>query len=606
MAHDLSHRISELIANAYKIGGDDADYQGSFAEEGKRKAQYVIDDLAYREAQGSVRPDRLAYLCIGGADGSEVEQVLNATSIAKAVMIEISADGVARAASRVASLAQRGKKFVVLKGDATSLLDEALSTAERWLKAGEIDGLVCSAQGVLHELPNRSAGFVLPTFLGKIFRIPDWRVCAFYSREPSRPDGWPEAVLLHVPGVSQADLVRIANFVRDRLHMSGRPEALGNKWVGMPSVLAVETLHKLLRDGSIARIEYELGEQLTGFDPMAVKRHLQTLVAGMQVSVEHVTTSGFKNALRDYQVEYCGHNSEQLPVPKTHSEIIGFYCKSPAETKPLEKIDPPRASAPAAESGFHNPFDSNVSDYQITRWLAQFQPQERPLIARLLNNFTYIGFGKLRSLSVRLCSELKGRLGDTFERAWYVPVGGPAKSGGLAAYMFRTMNEIASDRFVSYADLAKHVQEGDAVVMLDDLLASGHQARMEWESICKAAGLPSACIKLWATLVSCEAGRTFIEERTELESISALRLDRKDEPLSVNSTLFPDPAERDQVRKILETYGAALAPKAPLGYAGSGLLLAFEHSTPDNSLPIFWAKTAQWTPLLTKGSPARM
>jgi len=80
MEHDLRERIGDLIANAYIEDGVDADYQSSFADEGNRKAEYVVDDLRYRESQGLVRPKDLAYLCIGGADGSEVEYVLTETA----------------------------------------------------------------------------------------------------------------------------------------------------------------------------------------------------------------------------------------------------------------------------------------------------------------------------------------------------------------------------------------------------------------------------------------------------------------------------------------------------------------------------------------------
>ena len=90
------------------------------------------------------------------------------------------------------------------------------------------------------------------------------------------------------------------------------------------SPLAIETLHKLIRMGSIRRIGYELEEQLTSFNPMAVKRHLQSYIPYMEVEVDYITSLGFKDALREYAIEYVGHNSDCLPVPKTHSEIIGF------------------------------------------------------------------------------------------------------------------------------------------------------------------------------------------------------------------------------------------------------------------------------------------
>jgi hypothetical protein len=604
MKHDLSTRIAEILAGSFSNDKDETEYQDTFANEGVRKAEYVIDDLRYRASEGEFQLERLAYLCIGGADGSEVAQVLDATAISKAVMIEISDVAVKKARARAEDLEKRGKEFVVLEGDATARLNDALSVAEAWCRQGEVDGLVCSAQGVLHELPSRSKQFDLANFLGAIFKYSGWKICAFYSREPSLPDGWPPNVRIRVPGLDGGHLARMARHVAARCHIQGEATELASDWVALPSVLAVETLHKLIRAGSVQRIEYELGEQLTSFDPMAVQAHLESMVDGMKVSVEYITTLGFKRAMLDYGVEYRGHDSRKLSLPRTHSEVIGFVCKAPLA---LNRVVPAATGAPGVGAKFSvpNPFGGAVENAEIQQWLEQFQAEDRPLMARLVGGFTYITFSRAREMMVGLYQQLEQRLGGAFERAWYVPVGAAAKSGGLVAYQFRTLNRIPANRFLSYADIEKHVADGDPIVLLDDLLATGHQTIAEWNALRNKTRLPEGSPMLWATLVSCEAGRTHIAERTPLESISVLALSREDEPMGARSALFPDAAERDRVRTIVERYGAMLAPTTPLGYGGLGLLLAFEHSTPDNSPPIFWGSTNGWRPLLEKGTPPR-
>jgi hypothetical protein len=454
----------------------------------------------------------------------------------------------------------------------------------------------------LHGAP----GLIFPCFLAKSFEIQTGKCVAFYSREPSVPKGWPQNVRIRIPGLPANQLVRFARYVSDRLRMPGKPQALASGWVDIPSLLAVETLHKLIQEGSIRRIGYELEEQLTGFDPMAVKEHLQSLVDGMHVTVDHVTTSGFKSALREYRVEYVGHDSESLPVPETHSEVIGFMCMGPTQAQPIPGLGVARSPATRAEVSFKNPFGSKVSDAEIIEWLPLFEPDERPLVARLLDGFVYLSFDRARSMAVELYGVLSAQLGDAFDRAWFVPMGGVARSGAFVAYLFRSLNGIPEKRFLPYQLLRDRVGDGDPVVLLDDLLASGHQAVHEWSSLGTEGRIPANSPFYLATLVSCDAGRTFVEERTVLETVCALRLTRSQEPLSSESSLFPGMAERDRVRILLEKYGRALAPRGPLGYGGTGLLLAFEHSTPDNSLPIFWANTNHWKPLLSKGSPPRM
>ncbi len=603
MKKDLRKTIRELFEVAYLEEVVDADYQDSFASEGSRKARYIIDDLRYREARGRHRICKLGYLSIGGADGSEAEQVLRDTEISKAVMIEISDSAVRRAVERVKQLAALGKELIVLHGDATAILDTGLRTLEGWCSTGDISGLVCSAQGVLHELPRRSPGFDLPIFLGKLFRSADWQTCAFYSREPCSPVGWPELVRIRIPGIEGAEIVRAAQYVRDRLKMSGSPVNLAGNWVGLPATLAVETLHKLIRGSSVRRIGYELGEQLTEFDPMAVKRHLESFLVGMRVSVEYVVTSGFKMALDDYEVEYVGHNSECLPIPRTHSEIVGFRSLLPEVVvpEPYQERSLEIGTGPISESvvvAFSNPFHGDIPDAMIKKWLGQFEHDEQPLIAKLLNKFTYVDSERGRTLSRKLHGQVQIHLGAAAAYAWFVPLGGVAKSGSLVSCFYRIENGIPMKRFLDYSGLAKSDLENGAVVLLDDFLATGHQAALEWKNLTKIAKIPASCRVLLATLVSCEAGESYIEERTDIKVLGALRLTHADEPLESTCDLFRSEEEMAQARNILRKYGEKLAPKNPFGHSGSGLLLGFAETTPVNSLPIFWSRTANWIPLL--------
>ena len=45
MKKDLKSLIDELFKSAYLTAEIDADYQGAFADEGFRKAEYIIEDL---------------------------------------------------------------------------------------------------------------------------------------------------------------------------------------------------------------------------------------------------------------------------------------------------------------------------------------------------------------------------------------------------------------------------------------------------------------------------------------------------------------------------------------------------------------------------------
>jgi hypothetical protein len=213
----------------------------------------------------------------------------------------------------------------------------------------------------------------------------------------------------------------------------------------------------------------------------------------------------------------------------------------------------------------------------------------------------------MRTLTKKLHAEVQSRLGALASETRFVPLGGIAKSGAVVSYLYRRENRIPGDRFLDSAGLAERGSRArGSVVLLDDLLASGHQAVFEWNRLQRLANIPASCRVLLATLVSCEAGMRYVEERTDLELSCTLKLTRANKPLDPSSDLSRTEEERAQVRHILKKYGEILAPRGPFGYAGSGLLFSSAHSTPDNSLPIFWATTGDWYPLITSGGSIRM
>ena len=69
-----------------------------------------------------------------------------------------------------------------------------------------------------------------------------------------------------------------------------------------------------------------------------------------------------------------------------------------------------------------------------------------------------------------------------------------------------------------------------------------------------------------------------------------------------NSHYYKDaPAgiEQELGRAIMHFYGSLIYPSDSLGFHDSRLLLSFEHNTPDNTLPAFWAKgdKVPWSPI---------
>ena len=184
----ISDRVEAFVCDYYRDGGDaefQDEYQQIFADEGFRKANYILDDLKAKQKEYKFRFEDLAYLSIGGADGSEAEAVLQHCEIPHAVVLEIDTPACNRARERGSRLSGN-KTLEVFEGDALGRLDHALEA----IRNRGAQGLVVSAQAILHELPSRAPSFDdFNDFFGKLLgSVP---LVLLYAREPCQPVGYP-------------------------------------------------------------------------------------------------------------------------------------------------------------------------------------------------------------------------------------------------------------------------------------------------------------------------------------------------------------------------------------------------------------------------------
>lgn len=330
-APDLEILIRETLATAYQTddGATEIEYQETFKNEGARKAKYIIEDLLLREKQGQFNTADLVYLSIGGADGSEIEHVLRSTHIKHGIMVEVDDRAADEAKSRAKELStELGKEFRVITGDVTAKLQEISTELGSYRKKQALSGIVCSAQAVLHELPRRSPGFNFSVFFGTIYKDPSWQTVAFYSREPCIPPNWPPTVEVRIENVSGDSLRQFAIHVADRLGLLQRANDLPGGWVQVSGIVAVELLHKLLRNDTIRKIKYELEEQLTAFNPRLVETILKNHVPGMDVRLKYETTAGFREAVESHDVQFRDPDQNELAIPVTHVRITAIRARS--------------------------------------------------------------------------------------------------------------------------------------------------------------------------------------------------------------------------------------------------------------------------------------
>lgn len=305
-----NHIINKLLgkhADAKKLSSQS--YHEGFKQSGIDKAQVIIQDLNRRD----LHLEKFAYFSVGGSTGSEIIHVLENTEISYGLLLEGDADATDIAKSEFQQSRISGQKHLrIIPGDAMQRITQCKDELLDWELKGNINGLICSIQAVLHELPTRSLGFNLGHFLGEI--IWEWDPFFLYCREPCFPDGWPPHVQLSIPGVSSQKLEVLANDIKFRLKFEGGVLRIGPEFVELPSELAVELLHKYYY---IEDYLHEIEEKLTTFRSYDMVRIIESILGPNTVSQKKLNSSSFESLYKQHGIVARTKEGMSLPMPLT-------------------------------------------------------------------------------------------------------------------------------------------------------------------------------------------------------------------------------------------------------------------------------------------------
>lgn len=204
--------------------------------------------------------------------------------------------------------------------------------------------------------------------------------------------------------------------------------------------------------------------------------------------------------------------------------------------------------------------------------------------------------------------------------AVFTPVRGerpnPTDSGYLLCRKARQLLRVPENRVVETQDALNHARGGGTVVFLDDFVGSGDQFITTWQEDLVNFGASFKDIQrasnftaIYVTLVSTDFGLQNIYREAPSVAVCLTHI------VEAKSTVFEVLGKETAVLNKLEAFLAKYAPRLrpdehwiaenpaylKYGYKNRGLLLGFEHSVPDATLPIFWAKgTNSWEPLVER------
>lgn len=257
-------------------------------------------------------------------------------------------------------------------------------------------------------------------------------------------------------------------------------------------------------------------------------------------------------------------------------------------------------------------FKDKLTFDDVVSWILQFDPEHHALATKIFLQLRYYGSDEIqaycKTLYSRLPKDLKSN-SSRIRKAAFIGFGGPADSSAMILYHYRIANSIPESQFASLENVRELIQHAAAdgerfeyLYFIDDFIGTGGQAANilsdEVDQIRHLVTVPS--IEFHA-LFGFADGIERVQREVGIKVQVVVTLTDKDKVFhEASGIVAKDYFALQRVRDIIRTYGERLYPVGPLGYGGSQARISFFYNTPNNTLPIVWARSERWIPLLPR------
>jgi hypothetical protein len=258
--------------------------------------------------------------------------------------------------------------------------------------------------------------------------------------------------------------------------------------------------------------------------------------------------------------------------------------------------------------------ENSVSLLEVVNWLENFDESEIDQALDILEKLEY--FSVARSVSIYNDNLRRIFSNFTEKNVIFLAIGEFGKSGTAMSYFIKQAPSFTDKRFKkkkylasSKFDLQKIVAEHGInlndflLILMDDFIGSG-RSTIEFvkgdehnpglEKYLKDQALnPKISI---LSLIILNEGKNHIENEIPDVYISA---ETRAKIFTSKGSIFGYRPKMLPLRELAYKKGSMLMKKQEwsLGYDNSQGLVAFAHTTPNNTLPIFWSSEKEWHPL---------
>jgi len=241
-----------------------------------------------------------------------------------------------------------------------------------------------------------------------------------------------------------------------------------------------------------------------------------------------------------------------------------------------------------------------ITQATLLRWMANFADCDLDLAAKILHHVKYYSSANIWSMARNLADIVRMEF-DSLSIEWnkviFVPIGGPYSGSATIARVLRETGRVAQTNIKYMIEVdripAAHI---GGLVLLDDFSGTGSTLDGWWRNVAEPIVLPKEAPYAVGLLIVNSRARQVIQSFVD-RVYCVEELDEVENVLSQNSSRFTA-EEKTSIRQYCRKTGCP--PEYLTGWRDCGLLLAFKHGCPDNSLPILWGDWDDWEPLFKR------
>ena len=237
-------------------------------------------------------------------------------------------------------------------------------------------------------------------------------------------------------------------------------------------------------------------------------------------------------------------------------------------------------------------FGHAVTEYDVFRWLRNFDESEWDMALNVLDKVVYYS-------SDRIEETLEGHIKQIVEEhkgvhVYVLPSGNVGKSGHVMAYHAKKVIENLGlpEKVLSLLNLRSldTVRRNAVIALLDDFSGTGESIKKFYYEHVKDTVDGKNVAVCALTVAYMEKASNYLQSKCDIKIYGDLHKPafvRRGSVFGYEKSMIP-------VRDFCFKKGELLFPNwrnqslKPLGYENSQVMVCFEHTTPNNTLPILW------------------